>query len=110
MVLGESTPWRFSSTVPKPLALDSLNFLSFDTTYGSLFTLAFIYYVTMTALLLNRDRVKLFKNDVKPIIFVKFILFDKIDTKYEISVSKLTPSRNFSLISLKIESWSKDGL
>ena len=61
----------------------------------------------MTILLLNRDRVKLFKNGIKPIIFVKFILFDKIDMKYEISVSKLTSSLNFSLISLKIKGGQK---
>ena len=36
-------------------------------------------------------------------IFIKFILYGKIDMKYEINFSELTPSLNFSLIPLKIE-------
>ena len=40
---------------------------------------------------------------LNPFIFIKFILYGKIDMKYEISVSEWTPSPNFSLIPLKIE-------
>ena len=36
-------------------------------------------------------------------IFIKFILYGKIDMKYEINFSELTPSLNFSLIPLKID-------
>ena len=46
----------------------------------------------------------------KPIRFINFLLFDKIDMKCKISVSELTPPRNFSLIPLKIKSWRKVGL
>ena len=37
------------------------------------------------------------------IILIKFILYGKIDMKYEIGVSELIPPPNFSLIPLKIE-------
>ena len=40
---------------------------------------------------------------LNPFIFIKFILYGKIDMKYEISMSELTPLPNFSLIPLKIE-------
>ena len=48
----------------------------------------------------NKFSKKMTKN---PFISIKIILYDKIDMKYEISVSKLTPPPNFSLIPLKIE-------
>ena len=57
----------------------------------------------MATILLNSGRVKFIKITIKPIIFTKFTLLDKIDTKYEISVSELTPLPNLSLIPLKIE-------
>ena len=38
-----------------------------------------------------------------PFIFIKLISYEKIDMKYEISVSELTLPPNFSLIPLKIE-------
>ena len=57
----------------------------------------------MATLLLNRGRLYLVKNDIKPFYFIKFILYDKIDMKYEINVSELTPPPTFSLIPLKIE-------
>ena len=43
------------------------------------------------------------KNYVNPIIFIKFILFDQINMKYEIRVAELTIPPNFSLIPLKVE-------
>ena len=48
--------------------------------------------------LLNRGRINLVKNVIKP---VYFYLYGKTDIKYEISFSELTPSPNFSLIPLK---------
>ena len=57
----------------------------------------------MATILLNSGRIKFIKITIKPIIFTKFTLLDKIDTKYEISVSELTPLPNLSLIPLKIE-------
>ena len=54
----------------------------------------------MATLLLNRGRINLVKNVVKPLYFY---LYGKIDMKYEISVSELTPPPNFSLIPLKIK-------
>ena len=48
---------------------------------------------------------------MKPhIFFIKFILFEKNDIKYEIRVSELTLLPNFSLIPPQIKSWSKVGL
>ena len=61
----------------------------------------------MATLLLNRGRENVVETDIKHHIFVKFILFDKIDMKYEITVSELTPPPNISLIPLKIKTWSK---
>ena len=52
----------------------------------------------MAALLLNRGWINLVKNDINPFIFIKFILYGKIDMKYEISVPELIPPPNFSLI------------
>ena len=49
------------------------------------------------------------KNDKKTFIFIEFILCGKTDIKYEISVSELTHPPNFSLIRLKLKSWSKVG-
>ena len=46
---------------------------------------------------------KVSKNDRKLFIFIKFMLCEKIDMKYEISVSELTPPPDFSLIPPKIE-------
>ena len=47
---------------------------------------------------------------LNPFSFIKFILYGKIDTKYEIGVSELTPPPNFSSIPLKVKklvkSWS----
>ena len=68
----------------------------------------------MATLLLNRGRVKLVKNNIGPIVFIKFVLFDKINIKYEIRVSELTPPPDFSVISTKneklVKSSSKVGL
>ena len=44
---------------------------------------------------------------LNPFIFIKFILYGKIDMKYEISVSELTPPPNFSLIPLTIKCCKK---
>ena len=57
----------------------------------------------MATLLLNRGRINVVKMTLNPFIFIKFILYGKIDTKYEISASELTPPTNFSLIPLKME-------
>ena len=54
----------------------------------------------MATLLLNRGRIHLIKNVVKPL---HFYLHGKTDMKYEVSVSELTPPPNFSLIPLKIK-------
>ena len=54
----------------------------------------------MVTLLLNRCRINLAENVIKPLYFY---LYRKTDMKYEISVSELTPPPNFSLISLKIK-------
>ena len=40
---------------------------------------------------------------LNPYIFIKFILYGKIDMKYGISVPELTPPPNFSLIPPKTE-------
>ena len=40
---------------------------------------------------------------LNPFIFIRFILYGKIDMKYEISLPELTSSPNFGLIPLKIE-------
>ena len=101
----------FSSTVPKHLAPESWNFLTFNITLWVIVCSSFywyiIYYVTMATLLLNRGPINLVKNDIKPLYFY---LYGKIDMKYEISVSKLSPPPNFSLIPLKIEKLVKVGL
>ena len=73
-------------------------------THGSLFAVAFI---DISTLLLTRGRIKLVKNDIKPFYFC---LYGRIDMKYEISVSELTPPPNFSLILLEIEKLVKVGL
>ena len=49
----------------------------------------------MATLLLNRDRINLVKNVIKPLY-----LYGKTDMKYEISVSELTPPPNSCLIPL----------
>ena len=54
----------------------------------------------MATLLLNRGRINLVKDVIKPIYFY---LYGKTDMKYEISVSELTPPPNFSSIPLKIK-------
>ena len=59
----------------------------------------------MVTLSLNRGLKYLVKNDIKSLYFVKFILYGKIDIKYEISISKLP---NLSLITLKIEKMVKN--
>ena len=64
----------------------------------------------MATLLLNRGRINLVKITLSPFIFIKFILYGKKNTKYEISVSKLTHPPNFILILLKIENVAKVGL
>ena len=61
----------------------------------------------MATLLLNRGRINLVKNDINPFIFIRFNLCGKIDMKYEISVSELTPAPNFCLIPLKTEKMVK---
>ena len=40
---------------------------------------------------------------LNPSIFIKFILYGKIDMKYEINVSELTPPSNLNSIPLKIK-------
>ena len=79
-------------------------FLLLILTYGSLFAVAFVNISStvfgMATLLLDRGRMNLVKNIVKPIYFY---LYGKTDMKYEISVSELTPPPNFSLIPLKIK-------
>ena len=59
----------FSSTVPKRLALENWNFLTFDINLWVIvcnhFYYYIIYYVTMATLLLNRGR----ENDIKTLYF-----------------------------------------
>ena len=61
----------------------------------------------MATLLLNRGRINLVKYVIKSLYFH---LYGKIDMKYEMSVSELTPPPNFSLIPLKIEKLLQVGL
>ena len=42
----------------------------------------------MATLLLNRGQMNLVKNDIKHFYFYQFVLYGKIDMKYEISVSR----------------------
>ena len=80
----ESTPLGgFSSTVPKRLALESWNFLTFNIYLWVIVCNSFhwyvIYYVTMATLLLNRGRTNLVKNDKEaPLFLSKSICMAKL--------------------------------
>ena len=103
----ESIPWRLFLHCTKTFRLLMLAYWSL---LASIFINRSFYYVTMATLIFNGDRVKLVKTDIKPNYSVKFILFGKIDMKYEISVSQLISPPNFSLIPPKIvkvlKSWT----
>ena len=55
----------------------------------------------MATLPLNRGWIHLVKHDINPFIFIKFILYGKIDMQSEIKVSELTLPPNFSSIPQK---------
>ena len=68
---GEIHPPEVFSTVPKRLAIESWNFLTFNINLWVIFCSSFywylIYYVTMATVLLNRGRINLVRSNIKPI-------------------------------------------